>query len=132
MSRLDTLYRHCGDLGLDVEWADLGEYRRGEYLDDQKLIRLNIRLTQVEAACTLGHEVSHHLFGDRCSTPAIERRAWERAAAMMVTPAEYEKAEDLVGCHVNALAAELGVTPHLVHAWRRWFARTGGYRRVRD
>lgn len=130
-ARLDLLYHHCADLGIDVEWADLGEYRRGDYCAELRLIRLNHRLTQVEAACTLGHEVAHHLFGDRCSTPAVERRAWERAAAILITPAEYAAAERLVGCHPNALAAELEVTPHLIRAWRRWFARTGGYKRGR-
>lgn len=123
--RLDALYRHCGDLGIEVQWADLGEYLRGEYLADELLIRLNNRLTQVEAASTLGHEIAHHLAGDRCSTPVVERRAWEAAAALLISEDEYRTAERVVGCHPNALGIELGVTPKVVLAWRRWFERCG-------
>jgi hypothetical protein len=124
-ARLDLLYAHCGDLGLDVEWADLGEYRRGDYCADSGVIRLNHRLTLAEAAATLAHEVAHHLAGDRCSNPSRERKAWERGAAIIITPPEYAEAERVVGCHPNALAAELEVTPQLVLAWRRWYKRAG-------
>lgn len=123
--RLDLLYAHCADMGLDVLWEDLGECRRGEYRADEQVIYLNRRLTRCEATATLAHEVAHHLSGDRCSTPPVERRAWERGAAIIITPAEYAMAEQIVGHHVNALAAELGVTAHLITAWRRWFERRG-------
>lgn len=117
------LYAHCADLGLDVEWADLGEMRRGEYCDDAKLIILNTRLTRAQATACLAHEVGHAVFGDRCSTPAAERRASEYGAALIITVKDYQRAERLVGCHPGALADELGVTPHLIHAWRRWYER---------
>lgn len=124
-ARLDSLYRHCGDLGLDVEWSDLGEYRRGDYQADKLLIRLNTRLTVAESVSTLSHEIAHHLAGDRCSSASAERKAWERGAALVLTVPEYQAAEAIVGCHPNALAAELGVTPKLILAWRRWYARSG-------
>lgn len=121
--RLDVLFAHAADLGLDVDWADLGEHRRGEYRDDSRLILLNHALTRVQATATLAHEIGHAVFGDRCSTPRAEKRAWEYGAALIIDPADYWRAERLVGPHLNALAAELEVTPRLVSAWREWYSR---------
>ena len=121
--RLDQLLRHCADMGLEVEWCDLGEYRRGDYCDELRVIRLNSRLTVAQATATTAHEIGHATFGDRCSTAAIERRAWEYGASLAVSRHEYAAAEALVGPHVGALAAELEVTPKLIEAWRRWYLR---------
>lgn len=110
-------------MGLEVEWCDLGPRRRGHYLDDSREIQLNTRLTRAQATATLAHEVGHATFGDRCSTPANERRAWEYGAALIITLDEYAVAEELVGSHTGALADELGVTPILIEAWRRWFRK---------
>lgn len=120
--RLDRLYAHASDLGLMVEHADLGS-RFGEYHDGLDLIVLNRRLTRAQATSTLAHELAHALQHDRCSTPAVERRADETGAALAITTGEYASAERLVGEHPGALAVELGVTPRLVFAWRRWYAR---------
>jgi hypothetical protein len=120
---LTLLLAHAADLGLDVEWADLGDVRRGHYLADRRLIVLNDRLTRPQALATLAHELGHALAGDRCSTPDAERRASELGASLVIGVADYERAERLVGQHLGALADELGVTPHLVAAWRRWYAR---------
>ena len=121
--RLGLLLEHAADLGLDVEWADLGDVRRGVYLRDQSLVVLNNRLTRAQATATLAHEIGHAVFGDACSTPEAERRASELGASLVIDVAEYERAERLVGPHAGALADELGVTPHLVEAWRRWYER---------
>lgn len=108
------------DLGIEVDWADLGDRRRGEYHWRHDRIVLSLRLTRAQAASTLAHELGHQRLGDRCSSPPAERRAWEYGAAFLITPREYAAAEDLVGHHVSALAIELGVTPKLIEAWRRW------------
>lgn len=118
--RLDLLFAHCGDLGIEVEWADLGDIRRGHYLDDARTIVLNRRLTRAQLTTTLAHEIGHAVFGDRATTPRLERRASEYGASLIITPRQYAAAERLVGHHLGALAAELGVTPHLVEAWQRW------------
>lgn len=117
--------QHCADLGIEVEWDDLGDYRRGEYRHQGDRVILNRVLTFRQAASTLGHELGHHRFGDTCSTRANERRAWEYGAALLVTPEEYQTAEDRVGSHPAALALELDVTPKLVEAWRRWWLTKG-------
>lgn len=123
--RLDLVFQHCADLGIEVEWDDLGEYRRGEYRRHGDRILLNLRLTRAQAASTLAHELGHYRWRDRCSSPPAERRAWEYGAALLVTPEESRRAEALVGHHTSALALELRVTPRLVEAWRRWWDRRG-------
>lgn len=121
--RLDLLYAHCADLGLEVEWGDLAPRYRGVYLDDHRRIILDHQLTRVQVTSTLSHEVGHATFGDRCSSRRNELRAWEYGASLIITPTEYAAAEELVGPHPGALALELGVTPKVVEAWRRWFAK---------
>ena len=67
----------------------------------------------------LAHEYAHFVYDDGCSSAAHERRAWEHAARMLITPADYARAERLVGSHPNAIAAELDLTSVVVRAWRR-------------
>lgn len=123
---MDLCFAHCADLGIEVQWADLGEYLRGEYDWRDDSIVLNCRLTRRQAAATLAHELGHQRFGDTCSTPANERRAWQYGAALLITPDQYAAAESVVGHHVAALAIELGVTPRLIRAWREWWSQCGG------
>lgn len=123
--RLDRALQHCSDLGLDVDWQDLGDHRRGEYRRLRNRITINVRLTMAQAAATCGHELGHERFGDTCTTAANERRAWQYGAALLITPAEYRAAERLVGHHPAALALELGVTPKLIGAWREWWWQRG-------
>lgn len=123
--RLDHLFQHCADLGIEVDWAPLAEKRRGEYWWHEDRIVLSLRLTAAQAVSTLAHELGHRKFGDRCSSPPAERRAWEYGAAFLVTPDEYRHAEEAVGHHVSALAIELGVTVKLIEAWRRWWETRG-------
>lgn len=126
MDRLDVLCQHAADLGLDVEWTcDLPGDCHGYYEDDAQLVVLNYRCTVAQAISALAHEIGHAVFGDRCSTEAVERRADEYGASIIVTPGEYAAAEELVGTHPGALARHLGVTRDLVLAWRRWWWRTG-------
>jgi Zn-dependent peptidase ImmA (M78 family) len=124
---MDLLYHHCADLGVDVEWSDLGERRRGEYRHHQRVIVLNRRLTGPQVVTTLAHETGHARAGDATTSPAIERRASEIGASLVITAREYADAERLCGPHPAAIAAELGVTPHLVEAWCRWYRRRFGW-----
>lgn len=119
------MLRHCADLGIDVEWESLGSRRRGEYRWWNDTIVLNHRLTAAQAVSCLAHELGHQAFGDQCSTPAAERRAYEYAAALLIAPDEYRLAEEIVGHHAAALALELGVTTKIVEAWRRWWRTRG-------
>ncbi|KAB2809223.1 ImmA/IrrE family metallo-endopeptidase [Pimelobacter simplex] len=123
--RLMEVFNHCADLGIEVEWAHLGEYVRGGYEWRSGRIYLSLLLTAAQAVSTLVHELGHHKFGDRCTDPIAERRAWEYGAAFLINPEEYREAERLVGHHASALAIELGVTPKLIEAWRRWWQTRG-------
>ena len=125
--RWNLALQHCADLGVDVEWDDMGEYRRGGYKRELDRILLSPRLSRRQATATLGHELGHQRFGHGCSTPANERRAWEYGAALLVTPGEYRAAESAVGHHLAALAIELEVTPKLIEAWRRWWETKGQF-----
>lgn len=123
--RFDIFSQHCADVGLTVTWRDLGPYRRGQCHGALGEIVLNPRMTLVQAASTGIHEFGHWAFGDERSTPAAERRAWEYGASLLIEAWEYARAESVVGPHPNALGAELGVTPRLIEAWRRWWGRQG-------
>ena len=131
-NRLDQLFQHCADLGVMVEWADLGGRRHGHYRWRDDAIVLDLRLTAAQATACLAHELGHQRFGDTCSTPANERRAWQYGAALTITPREYEQAEERVGHHLGALAIELCVTPRLVEAWRDWWRIRGRQAARRD
>src|SRR5690606_4170532 len=72
-NRLDQLFQHCADLGVMVEWADLGGRRHGHYRWRDDAIVLDLRLTAAQATACLAHELGHQRFGDTCSTPANER-----------------------------------------------------------
>ncbi len=123
--RLDQLFQHCADLGIQVEWRDLGETRRGEFHRDANTIVLNHRLTGPQVVACLAHELGHAVLGHDRSTPANEQRAWEHAAALVITASDYAAAESRVGPDVAALAVELGVTPRLIEGWRRWWLKRG-------
>ncbi len=122
--RLDHLFQHCADLGVDVEWTDLGTHRRG-CVPRHGVIELNPRMIRRQVIATLAHEIGHVTFGDAHSTPANERRAWEFGASFLISPGEYRSAEERVGEHPCALALELEVTPRLIEAWRRWWLTRG-------
>lgn len=121
--KFDLLLRHAADLGVEVEYADLGLRRHGEYHHDESRIVLNRRCTAAQSLSALAHEVGHAVACDY-GAEANHSRADEYGAALVITPAEYAAAEAEVGEHPGALAEHLGVTPRLVLAWRRWYSRT--------
>jgi hypothetical protein len=123
--RLERLLTLCADQGIEVRWQDLGDTRRGEFRSRDNTIVISPRLTARQAVACLAHELGHAHYRHECSSPTNERRAWEFAAALVITPAEYAAAEARVGHDVAALAIELAVTPRLIEAWRRWWVARG-------
>ena len=123
--RLDELFQHCADIGVEVEWADLGPRRRGEYQWWRRTIVLSTRMVDRTIPIALAHELAHAIFDDRETTALCERRAWEWAAAYLVTPSSYRRAEWVVGSEPRLLAAELEVNVHIIEAWRRWWEKRG-------
>ncbi|WP_232676734.1 ImmA/IrrE family metallo-endopeptidase [Nocardioides sp. R-C-SC26] len=123
--RFAELIDLCAEHHIAVEWADLGPIRHGQYLRRRRLIELNRNLTLRQLVAGLAHEFAHYAHDDGCSTARAERRAWEYAARLLITPDEYAAAEAAVGPSVNAIAVELDLTGVLVEAWRRWWRNTG-------
>ena len=121
--KFDLLLHHCADLGINVDYADLGPTRFGEYRDDESRIILNTRNRADQMLSTLGHEISHAIWRESGKTARCAR-ADEGSAALIISPAGYEQAEAEVGDHAGALAEYLGVTRRIILAWRRWYART--------
>lgn len=76
-------------------------------------------LDPVTRACAIAHELGHAAHGDSCSSPRAERLADEWAAQRLVDGDRIEEiAADCSGAP-SAIAAELGVTPHLLAVWMR-------------
>ena len=121
--KFDLLLRPCADLGIEVEYADLGSTRFGEYHDARRTIILNRRNRADQMLSTLGHEFTHAIWRENGKTARCAR-ADEGSAALIISPDEYAAAEAAVGSHAGALAQELGVTRRIVLAWRRWYTRT--------
>jgi Zn-dependent peptidase ImmA (M78 family) len=121
--KFDLLLHHCADLGINVDYEDLGPTRFGEYRDDESRIVLNSRNRADQMLSTLGHEISHAIWRENGRTARCAR-ADEGSAALIISPEEYAAAEREVGDHAGALAEHLGVTRRIILAWRRWFART--------
>lgn len=120
--RFDLLMQHCADMGIDVEYDDLGS-KHGVYRvsDRGEAIVLNGRCTMAQMIGALSHEVGHAIHLDRCQSDAHERRADRTGASLIITPAEYAEAEREVGDHAGALALRLGVTRRVVLGWRDWY-----------
>jgi hypothetical protein len=123
--RFADLVDLCEEQGLAIEWADLGPIRHGQYKRGRQLIELNRNLNLRQLVPGLAHEYAHFVYDDGCSTTVAERRAWEYAAQMLITPAAYAEAERICGASVNAIAAELDLTPVVVEAFRRWWRDSG-------
>lgn len=126
MDKFDMLIQHSTDMRIDVKWAtDLPDFVHGFYEDAERSIYLNYYCRADQVIAALAHEIGHGIFGDRCSSEAIERRADEAGASLVITRSEYARAERLVGPHPDALAIELEVTRDLILAWRRWWLKYG-------
>lgn len=121
--KFDLLLQHCADLGIDVEYEDLGSTRHGEYRHHSSKIVLNTRNTSAQMLAALGHEVGHAMYCHYGQT-SNHQMADEAGAALIISVEEYAAAEEEVGPHAGALATQLEVTRRLVLAWRRWYVRT--------
>lgn len=124
-SAMDQLIERAGALGLRVIFRDLGR-RYGE-LHSSGLIYINHRKTHDRQRVTLAHELGHwvmsHDWRREHDRARDELEADQYASRLLITLDDYARAEDLVGCHPGALAAELGVTRRIVELRQRDFAR---------
>lgn len=119
---LDDLAHRLGVQVVEHNGGEKGRHYPGGILS------LRRDLGPIARRCTLAHELAHYILrheptGDPWLHSRQERQAHELAAELLITPEEYESAEILVGHHPSALAAELGVTKHLIYVWRGLYER---------
>jgi hypothetical protein len=130
-SKILELYEMLDALGVGVEFGELPADRDGEYVHDDRLIRIQHDLLLRRYVSTLAHECCHAVFGDVPSkfgpvNAKQERRADEWAALRLIDPDEYRRQEARHDGHLDAMAIALHVTTDLVEAFRRVLLRVGG------
>ncbi|WP_087587737.1 ImmA/IrrE family metallo-endopeptidase [Prescottella equi] len=126
---MKELYERAEALGVTVvEVDDLPSGTRGEYIHEERLIKLDAGLSERQKKCTLAHELGHAHHGHTKPQSEAERLRQERqandyAAQALITADAYAAAEAQYGPHIAALAFHLGVTPAVVRSWRSWWCR---------
>lgn len=105
-------------LGVGLQFTrELPDGWLGAYLHDERLILLREGQSQEYEEQSFWHEAGHAYYGDRISTPAIERRAWVFAAQMIVDPMKYAAAER-ISTSSRYIAQELGTTTRIIETYR--------------
>lgn len=117
IDELETMATHLGITITTHNGPPKGRYQPGVISLSRNMGNLNLR-------CTLAHELGHAVHADDPHATGWlkarqECRADEYAARLLIDTTEYQLAEHLHGPHPGAIAAELGVTVHLVQVWRR-------------
>ena len=105
-NRLDTL---AETLGVHITYHRAGQ--PGWYNHHRKQISLRHGMSTPQENSVLAHDLGT---GDTRQ----ENRADRFAANLLITEDEYQLAEMLYDPHPGAIAAELGVTVHLVTVWK--------------
>ncbi|MGN7188752.1 ImmA/IrrE family metallo-endopeptidase [Microbacterium testaceum] len=114
MKKLLSLAAH---LGVTVHVAHLPEPFRGFYDHERRRVVYDFRLTPIERACVLAHELGHAFYGHQGrDDPDAEAAADAFAAAALVDPTRFAELESL-GLSDEALAEELGVTMKLLRVF---------------
>lgn len=114
---LNDLVAVAEGCGYRVVWHKGGP--KGAWIPDRQVISLRNGLDDVQVVCVLAHELGHAYYRDPAGCdPRRERRADRFAARLLISPVEYSLAESLYEGQAVLIAAELGVTTHLVQVWR--------------
>ena len=114
-AKTNNLIDYAHSRGIRVEWAlDLPE--RGRYIPALNLIVLRHGMTEARTVSTLAHELGHAYYGDWCSAPGAEARAWKYAARLLVPESRLAHLETVYDTS-GEIARELGVTTDLLAAY---------------
>lgn len=115
-----NLLHHAAELGVRVHLRHLDGDLLGGYWADDRLVCVDLTLTPVETRWVLAHELGHVFHGHDCDTDENEHQADLYAAKLLVDPAAYAAAEQLLGTtHAVALAEELDVMEEAVTLYQR-------------
>ena len=109
------------DMDVRVE-DDTGVLRPGDlggWFPAQRLIVVRPDLGPCNRVHTLAHELGHAAHDDPAGHhPRYEARADSFAADLLIDPREYAELEIIYDGQIGAIAAEMGVTVHMVETWR--------------
>lgn len=114
---IDALIEVAEARGFQVRWHRGGP--KAAWLPQQRAVTVRHGMADAETLCALAHELGHAHYGDPAGHDRrYEQRADRFAASVLISPVEYALAEQTYGTHPARLAAELGVTVHMIRTWR--------------
>ncbi len=114
---IEALIQSAEARGYRIRWHRGGP--KAAWIPGQNAITVQIGMSDADTLCSLAHELGHAHYGDPPGhQPRYEARADRFAARILISPVEYALAEQAYGTHPARLAAELGVTIHLINVWR--------------
>lgn len=110
------------DHGYDIVWHKDGP--KAAWIPGDHAISLRLGMSDVATLCSLAHELGHAHYRDPPGHHGLqEQRADRFAAKLLVSPAEYAAAEAIYGACPQLIAAELGVTLHVLKTWTSLYER---------
>lgn len=118
-ARLDALVQQMGVTV--IETSKLGSTLNACFHQPTHTIFVRFGLDPVTRTCAIAHELGHAHYGHDCSHPRAEREADEWAARTLLSVEDVERAAYDCEASPAAMAAELGVTPHLLALWGRLY-----------
>ncbi|CAB0533192.1 ImmA/IrrE family metallo-endopeptidase [Corynebacterium diphtheriae] len=118
---LETLAHNMGITV--IETSKLGSTLNACFHPPTQTIFIKIGLDPVTRRCAIAHELGHAHYGHDCSTPGAERQADEWAAQQLLDVGDVEVVGWECEGSAAAMAAELGVTPHLLVLWMGMYER---------
>ena len=102
----------------------------GLYDHERHTIVLDPKLSDVQRLCTLAHELNHARYGDSLRdhwlSGKCERRARRDTALRLVSPLEYRLAECMFEGERFLMAADLGVTLHVLEDYQSLVLASAG------
>ncbi|MBH5301130.1 ImmA/IrrE family metallo-endopeptidase [Corynebacterium silvaticum] len=118
---LETLAHNMGITV--IETSNLGCTLNACFHPPTRTIFIKTGLDPVTRHCAIAHELGHAHYGHGCSTPGAERQADEWAARQLLDVGDVEAVGWECEGSAAAMAAELGVTPHLLTLWMRMYVQ---------
>ncbi|CAB0486626.1 ImmA/IrrE family metallo-endopeptidase [Corynebacterium diphtheriae] len=106
-----------------IETSKLGSTLNACFHPASQTIFIKIGLDPVTRRCAIAHELGHAHYGHDCSTPGAERQADEWAAQQLLDVGDVEVVGWECEGSAAAMAAELGITPHLLVLWMGMYER---------